>query len=341
MVYILPMPWMVRFPILESTEVKFMSPSGLRRYGALLLVTLTVCPSTTAEAATSKSRGTAKAGIHASGPVAKATTKRCVSRRTGRRAPPGGVVWARNAIVLDPATDTVLYEKNAGASAPCASLTKLMTGLVFLEQRPDFTRSVEITEGELRGGGHTQLRRGEHVRLGDLLHMSLMCSDNVATRVLVRESGLPIEDFLARMNRKAVELGLARTRFVESTGLDERNVSTAADMARLLRAASENAIIHEISTRRGYDFLGLSSQNRARSHHISNTNRLLYGRYEIRGGKTGFISEAGYCLATWIRTDQRDMIAVVLGAPTNATRFADVVRMVQHTSTLSVAPSGL
>jgi len=64
---------------------------------------------------------------------------------------------------------------------------------------------------------------------------------------------------------------------------------------------------------------------------VANTNRLLYGRYEILGGKTGFIQEAGYCLATWLRADGREMIAVVLGAPTNATRFADVMRLVQKT----------
>jgi D-alanyl-D-alanine endopeptidase (penicillin-binding protein 7) len=318
-----------------------MSRNGLRRWGVLLLAVLTLSPATMAEAATSKTGGSRTTGIQTAKSGTATAKKRRAKRRTARRPPPGGVVWARNAIVLDPATGAVLYEKNAGTSAPVASLTKMMTALVFLEQKPDFTRSVEISDAELRGGGHTQLRRGERVRLGDLLHMSLMCSDNVATRVLARESGLPSEDFLARMNRKAVELGLARTRFVETTGLDERNVSTAADIARLLRAASENEIIHGISTLRGYDFHGLSAANRVRAHHISNTNRLLYGRYEIRGGKTGFISEAGYCLATWIRTDHRDMIAVVLGAPTNATRFADVVRLVQHTSTKSVVPSGL
>jgi len=235
----------------------------------------------------------------------------------------------------------VLYDKNSGASAPCASLTKMMTALVFLEQNPDFNRSVEVTNAEILGGGHTQLRRGERVKLGDLLHMSLMCSDNVATRVLARESGLPLEDFLARMNRKAVELGLARTRFVEVTGLDERNVSTAADIARLLHAAADNPTVHDITTQRGYDFLSFTAANRVRTHHISTTNRLLYGRYEIQGGKTGFISESGYCLATWIRTDQRDLIAVVMGAPTNATRFADVVRLVQHTASMSTAPRGL
>ena len=318
-----------------------MSRNSMRRSGALLLAVLCLCPAMTAEAATSKAHSARPTAIRASKAGTTAAKQRHVRRRTGSRAPTGGVVWARNAIVLDPATDAILYEKNAGTSAPCASLTKMMTALVFLEQRPDFTRNVEVTNAELRGGGHTQLRPGERVLIGDLMHMSLMCSDNVATRVLVRESGIPPDDFLARMNRKAVELGLARTRFVEFTGLDERNVSTAADIARLLRAASENEIIHGISTMRGYDFLGLSARDRARPHHISNTNRLLYGRYEIRGGKTGFISESGYCLATWIRTDQRDMIAVVMGAPTNATRFADVVRLVQHTTPKNVAPSGL
>ena len=66
-----------------------------------------------------------------------------------------------------------------------------MTALVFLEQKPDLDRMATVTRTELTGGGHTQLRTGERVRLDDLLHMSLMCSDNVATRVLVRESGPP------------------------------------------------------------------------------------------------------------------------------------------------------
>jgi D-alanyl-D-alanine endopeptidase (penicillin-binding protein 7) len=307
----------------------------------LLLVALAANLATTAGAAIPNAGSTETPEFRTAAAQPRAARWRQGRRHRARRAPPGGVVWARNAIVLDPATGEVLYEKNSGAAAPCASLTKLMTVLVLLEQQPDLERVVDVTQAEIAGGGHTQLRRGEHVRLGDLLHMALMCSDNVATRVLARESGLPPEDFLARMNRKAVELGLARTRFVEFTGLDERNVSTAADIARLLRAAAANETIREISTTRGYDFHGLSAQNRARAHHVSNTNRLLYGRYEIRGGKTGFIQEAGYCLATWVRTEGRDMIAVVLGAPTNATRFADVVRLVQHTSTLSVAPSGL
>jgi D-alanyl-D-alanine endopeptidase (penicillin-binding protein 7) len=238
--------------------------------------------------------------------------------------PPEGGVYARNAILLDPLTGEVLFEKNASRSVPIASLSKLMTALVFLEQKPDLDKQVTVRADELAGAGHTQLRRGEVVPLGELLHMSLMCSDNCATRVIALESGLPPDEFIARMNRKSIELGLTGTRFVEFTGLNEHNVSTAADVARLLHAAANEPLIAEITTTRSYEF-----HTARRWHTVGNTNRLLYGRYEILGGKTGFIREAGYCFATWVRAQGRDLIAVVLGAPTNATRFADAVRLIQ------------
>jgi len=299
-----------------------------RLWGALLLTALTLVSTTPVEAASTSQTRSGKS-VQSSSRTTRTGTK---PRRRVRRAPPGGV-YARHAVVFDPATGEVLYEKNAAISVPIASLSKLMTVIVFLEQEPYLERRVEVTRAELQGGGRTQLRNHEKLTLDDLLHMSLMASDNVATRILVRESGLSAEDFLGRMNHRAVELGLARTRFVEFTGLDERNVSTAADCAKLLRAAAENPRIQEIMTTRSYEF-----RSATRPHFVANTNRLLYGRYEIRGGKTGFISEAGYCLATWVRTQGREMIAVVLGAPTNATRFADVVRLVQKTLSTSTPP---
>jgi len=138
-----------------------------------------------------------------------ATTRTRHSRRVrrARRAPPGGV-YARCAVVMDPVTGEVLYQKNADRSAPIASITKLMTAMVFLEQKPNLLRDVEVTREEIYQGGHTQLRNHEIVPLGDLLHMSLMCSDNVATRVLARESGLAYGDFMSRMNAKSLEIGL-------------------------------------------------------------------------------------------------------------------------------------
>ncbi|HXS81834.1 MAG TPA: serine hydrolase [Methylomirabilota bacterium] len=260
-----------------------------------------------------------------SGATAPAATTRRTRRRAYRhRVPPEGGVYARNAILLDPLTGEVLFEKNASRSVPIASLSKLMTALVFLEQNPDLEKEATVRADEIAGAGHTQLRRGEVVPLGELLRMSLMCSDNCATRVIAHSSGLTPDEFIARMNRKSIELGLTGTRFVEFTGLNEHNVSTAADVARLLHAAANEPLIAEITTTRSYEF-----HTTRRWHTIGNTNRLLYGRYEVLGGKTGFIREAGYCFATWVRAQGRDLIAVVLGAPTNATRFADAVRLIQ------------
>jgi len=259
-----------------------------------------------------------------SGATAPAATRRTRRRAYRHRVPPEGGVYARNAILLDPLTGEVLFEKNASRSVPIASLSKLMTALVFLEQKPDLDKEVTVRADEIAGAGHTQLRRGEVVPLGELLRMSLMCSDNCATRVIALESGLAPDEFIARMNRKSIELGLTGTRFVEFTGLNEHNVSTAADVARLLHAAANEPLIAEITTTRSYEF-----HTTRRWHTIGNTNRLLYGRYEVLGGKTGFIREAGYCFATWVRAQGRDLIAVVLGAPTNATRFADAVRLIQ------------
>jgi len=307
-------------------------PSRTRRTGAILTTCAAmVCAASSAPASVSTGTSPSRPAYQASSTTPKAPVRH--TGRRARRAPPGGC-YARSAIIIDPATGAILYEKNAEATVPIASITKLMTVMVFLEGKPDLDRMADVTGEDLKGAGHTRLRNHEHVALGDLLHMALMCSDNAATRVLVRESALAPEDFLARMNQKALELGLTHTRYVEFTGLDERNVSTASDVARLLRVAANQPMIHGITTTRSYQFSSTrpyGSRSIPRRHMVANTNRLLYGRYEILGGKTGFIQEAGYCLATWLRADGREMIAVVLGAPTNATRFADVMRLVQKT----------
>src|SRR5207249_1370430 len=184
-------------------------------------------------------------------------------------------------------------------------------------------------------------RRARRAPPGGCYARSAIVMD-AATRILVRESSLAPEDFLARMNQKALELGLTHTRYVEFTGLDQRNVSTACDVARLLHVAANQPTIKDITTTRSYEFSSTrpyGSRNIQRQHMVANTNRLLYGRYEVLGGKTGFIQESGYCLATWLRAGGREMIAVVLGAPTNATRFADVMRLVQKTLSGNALPN--
>ena len=146
-----------------------MSLSARRLWGALLLTVLMASPTTTVAVAAPVHTAVRHRLHHRSGRTA---AHRHGRRSRIRRAPPPGGVYARNAVVIDPITDQVLYEKNAASPVPIASLSKLMTDLVFLETKPDLTRQVEVTRIEMNGAGDVRcgivLRRTEidHERFG-------------------------------------------------------------------------------------------------------------------------------------------------------------------------------
>jgi D-alanyl-D-alanine endopeptidase (penicillin-binding protein 7) len=269
--------------------------------------------------------------------VKKTTAKRTTARRRrsrGSRAvrlpavTPYGIprLHVKAAYVVD-ANNRVLFQKNPERVLPIASLTKLMTAMVFLQTDPDWDRVVEVTVDDVRNSSRTRIRPREEITVRDLFHASLMSSDNCATKTLVRTSGIPQPEFIRRMNTMADSLGLAGTSFVEPTGLSEQNVSTAQDMARILRLASGRPEIAAITQKVDYEF----TSNRKR-HHLVNTNRLLRSQWEVTGGKTGFIREAGYCLVTNVKSPTGlDITAVVLGAPSNTLRFAEARRILDWT----------
>jgi D-alanyl-D-alanine endopeptidase (penicillin-binding protein 7) len=245
------------------------------------------------------------------------STKRNIRLRYGSRA----------ALVVDARTGKILFEKDSGRQRSIASLTKLMTAIIFLETDPDLSTKVKVARSDLSGSGRTQLRRNEKVRLRDLLYHSLMSSDNAATKTLVRISGISSQEFLKRMNRKASVLGLHQTRFVGFTGLNSGNVSSAADMAQLLRFSLNYPMIKRITSKPEYSY-----RSNVRAHRLVNTNRLLtYSKMDIRGGKTGYIRKAGWCLVTWVRYNGLDVITVVLGAPSNPARFAEAKQLLGKT----------
>jgi D-alanyl-D-alanine endopeptidase (penicillin-binding protein 7) len=284
--------------------------------------------------AKSKSGPTAKASTTRKSAATKKSVSRArtkskgkATRKRARRAPRvTGGVNARAALVMDARTGEVLFDKNSGTAMPIASLTKLMTAMVLVETKPEWSRRVMVSREDLAGSGHTKLRAGEVLTLRDLMHLALLSSDNAATKSMVRNSDLPPEEFLARMNRKAQVMGLHQTRFVEFTGLSEQNVSTATEYAQILKRAGNEPLIQHITTLPDYTF-----RTSRGDHHLVNTNRLCrFGVFDVRGGKTGFINEAGYCLATWVSTRTRDVISVVLGAPSNSVRFAETRRLIDR-----------
>jgi D-alanyl-D-alanine endopeptidase (penicillin-binding protein 7) len=228
-------------------------------------------------------------------------------------------IRAEAAIIYNPETGEILYESNARDQRSIASITKVMTAVVFLESDPDLSEKVIVQRADVRAASTTYLRAGYEVTKSDLLHMMLIASDNAAARVLARVSPQGTEGFIARMNEKAKDLGLTNTTYADTSGLLAANISSAYDMARLISFVSGDPLISDIMRKQTYQVV-----SGRRTINIHSTNRLVReGDVDVQAGKTGFISRAGYCLATLLRLPQGgpQVAVVVLGAKSNAGRF--------------------
>ena len=233
-------------------------------------------------------------------------------------------VRAAAAIIFDPANGQVLWQENAQDKRSIASITKVMTAVVFLESDPDLSEVVAIERSDTYAASTTHLRPNYMVSVRDLLHLMLISSDNAAARAVARVSPWGSAGFVARMNEKATELGLQSTTYADPSGLAAANVSSAYDMARLIAYAASNDRISEIMRKAEYTLpLG------RRPITIHSTNRLLTrSDFEdnVLGAKTGFIGESGYCLATLLKLPSvnQQVAVVVLGARSNIARFNEV-----------------
>jgi D-alanyl-D-alanine endopeptidase (penicillin-binding protein 7) len=228
-------------------------------------------------------------------------------------------VRAAAAIIFNPETGKVLWEENAQDKRSIASITKVMTTVVFLEDNPDLSREVTVERSDVYAASTTYLRANERITLDNLLHLTLIASDNAAARALARLSHGGTAAFIERMNEKALELGLESTSFVDPSGLNPDNISSAYDLSRLISFAASDERIAPIMRTAEYQ---VSTSRRTFSIH--STNRLVRGgEVEVMGGKTGFISKAGYCLATLLHIPEgnHNVAFVVLGATSNNGRF--------------------
>jgi D-alanyl-D-alanine endopeptidase (penicillin-binding protein 7) len=297
----------------------------LGRAQVLALVALLILPALPARAASAESQ--AKKTTSQKAPAKKAVRRAARPSRAVREAMTprykrdenGALVpdvRAEAAIIFNPGTGRVLWEENAHDQRPIASITKVMTSLVFLEDNPDLAQTMTVTRGDVRRASTTYLRASDKLSARDVLHLTLIASDNAAARVLARSSHGGTEAFVERMNNKAVELGLDDTTFSDPSGLDPDNVSSAYDLSRLIAFAAHDERIAEIMQKSGYQL-----RTNRRTIRVRSTNKLI-GQLDVVGGKTGFIRKAGYCLATLLKTPQgADVAVVVLGAHSNLGRF--------------------
>ncbi|WP_460837041.1 D-alanyl-D-alanine endopeptidase [Noviherbaspirillum agri] len=229
------------------------------------------------------------------------------------------------ALVLDPTSSEVLFEKNSGAVLPIASITKLMTALVVVESGQDMDEVLTVTSDDIDRLKHTssRLRVGSRLTRANMLHIALMSSENRAASALGRHYPGGLDAFVAAMNTKARTLGMTDTRYVEPTGLSRSNVSSARDLAKLVLAAQQHPIIREYSTNKEYEV-----EPGGRSLQYHNSNRLVANpQWDIVLQKTGYISEAGRCLVMQTMIDDRAIVMVFLDAKGKFSRAADAGRM--------------
>jgi D-alanyl-D-alanine endopeptidase (penicillin-binding protein 7) len=234
----------------------------------------------------------------------------------GREVPD---VRAEAAIIYNPETGEVLWEDHAKDQRSIASITKVMTALVFLESGAAMSQPVTVQRTDVARASTTYLRNGYKLTAEDLLNLTLVGSDNAAARALARISVWGYEGFIQRMNERAMELGLDSTVYADPSGLDANNMSSAFDQARLIAFAAADERLGAIMRKTSYS-MGVGT----RTITANNTNHIIRtGDIDVVGGKTGFISRSGYCLATLLRLPQsgQQVAFVVLGAKSNASRF--------------------
>ena len=235
-------------------------------------------------------------------------------------------LFSKAVYVVDEKTRTPLFALNADQVRPIASLSKLMTAVVWLDSGPAMRAPLTVTNADLDTlkFTHSRLSVGSTLSSADMLHISLMASENRAAAALSRDypGGRPA--FISAMNAKARLLNMPNTRFENSTGLSPHNVSTARELARLVRASNGYPLIRRYSI----DHQQLVRTGKGQLQYV-NTNRLVrYGKVTASVQKTGFINESGHNMVMRMMVHkQRPVIVTMLGSDTPEGSRLDGVRI--------------
>jgi len=232
-----------------------------------------------------------------------------------------------SAAVFDPAKSAPLFEKNADLIMPIASITKLMTAMVVLDAKQPLNERILFTKEQRQANGNyfTRIRVGSTLPRKDVIRIALMSSENMAASALGHSYPGGIKAFVRAMNNKARQLGMNNSHFVDPTGLSERNVSTASDLAKMVTAASTYPEITQLSTTRGFTARFKKPRYNLR---YGNTNVLVHRTsWDIDVTKTGYLNEAGRCLVMMTKVDGRDVVMVMLNSYGKRTPIGDAGRI--------------
>jgi D-alanyl-D-alanine endopeptidase (penicillin-binding protein 7) len=246
----------------------------------------------------------------------------------GAFAQKGGLnLKSHSALVMDAQRGNILFHKNADNVMPIASITKLMTAIVVLDaQLPlDEEIVIEAADVDVIKNTRSRLRVGGSLTRQEMLRLALMSSENRAAAALGRSYPGGINAFVAAMNRKAFELGMGNSYFVDSTGLNSANVSTARDLVKMVNAAYDYDVIREFSTTAAHEVMFTDDD---RTMQFVNSNNLVRSsNWDIGVSKTGFLSEAGRCLVMQANITGKQIIIVLLDSWGKNSRLGDANRV--------------
>lgn len=237
----------------------------------------------------------------------------------------GLALHSDRALVVDRDTGKTLYAKEADQPAPIASVTKLMTAMVLLDTKPDMRQVIRITAADVDRlkNSSSRLPVGARLTRAQMLHLTLMSSENRAAHALARTSRLGRDRFIGAMNAKAKALGMDDAYFADPTGLSPRNRASAQDLRKLTEAASRYAAIRHFTTE-------THEQVKVGRKQLSyrNSNPVV-GRkgWDVLLSKTGFIREAGRVVVVNFKTAGRNLSVVLMGADSTAARTRDLVKV--------------
>lgn len=254
------------------------------------------------------------------------------------KAPTQQELASGSALLVDLQTNEVLYSSNPDYVVPIASVTKLMTAVVTLDAKPAMEQQLPIVIKDVKEmrGVFSRVRVGSELSRRDMLQLTLMSSENRAAASLAHHYPGGVPAFVAAMNAKAKALGMTRTHYVEPTGLSERNVSSANDLLKLLKATQQYPLIGQFST----------TEEKTQALHkpnytlgFRNTNSLVHKpNWSIQLTKTGFTNAAGHCLVMRTQMANRQVAFVVLDAFGKYTHMADANRLKRWVETGKITP---
>lgn len=266
------------------------------------------------------------AELAAYAPAAPAPTQRTVAT-----AP---ATVAQKYIVIDDASGAIIAAQGAEQQWPIASITKLMTGMVAIDEGIDLGGTGNVTSADDVGGAKLWVYDDTTFTMRDLFGAMLVGSANNAANAIARLTGLAKDDFVEAMNEKAAGFGLSRTAFVDPTGIEPQNVSTAREVAYFAEQAFAQENIRRFAGAARVHIAALNDETYIRD--IKNTNQLLYDpAYDdiyVTGGKTGYLEESGWNLVVRMHPmgeeeSERSLIIVVFGADSRRGTFDDAAAL--------------